>query len=144
MEEILKELKNNPFVKEKDLGGSIHSFNYSNKAFFEGVWNSTTIKARGLFCDMDTETVVARSFDKFFAIDERPETSMDVLKDTLKFTARRMDSWESALIVRTSATIYSWLLNLRTRASMQITSVLSLMILCLGICRLSLRICSVL
>lgn len=85
MEEILKELKNNPFVKEKDLGGSIHSFNYSNKAFFEGVWNSTTIKARGLFCDMDTETVVARSFDKFFAIDERPETSMDVLKDTLKF-----------------------------------------------------------
>ena len=85
MNQYLDELKNNEYVREKDLDNVIHSFNYSNKAFFEGVWNSTTIKARGLFCDMDTETVVARSFDKFFAIDERPETSMDVLKDTLKF-----------------------------------------------------------
>ena len=85
MNQYLDELKNNEYVREKDLDNAIHSFNYSNKAFFEGVWNSTTIKARGLFCDMDTETVVARSFDKFFAIDERPETSMDVLKDTLKF-----------------------------------------------------------
>lgn len=85
MNQYLDELKNNEYVREKGLDNVIHSFNYSNKAFFEGVWNSTTIKARGLFCDMDTETVVARSFDKFFAIDERPETSMDVLKDTLKF-----------------------------------------------------------
>ena len=85
MNQYLEELQNNEYVREKDLGNSVHSFNYSNKAFFEGVWNSATIKARGLFCDMNTETVVARSFDKFFAIDERPETSMDVLKDTLKF-----------------------------------------------------------
>lgn len=85
MNEYIEELQNNEYVREKDLDNAIHSFNYSNKAFFKGVWNSTTIKARGLFCDMDTETVVARSFDKFFAIDERPETSMDVLKDTLKF-----------------------------------------------------------
>lgn len=85
MNKYLEELRNNEYVRGKDLGGNIHSFNYSNKAFFEGRWDSVTIRARGLFCDMDTETVVARSFDKFFAIDERPETSMDVLKDTLKF-----------------------------------------------------------
>lgn len=85
MNQYLDELKNNEYVREKALCGNVHSFNYSNKAFFEGRWDSVTTRARGLFCDMDTETVVARSFDKFFAIDERPETSMDVLKDTLKF-----------------------------------------------------------
>lgn len=85
MNQYLDELRNNEYVREKALCGNVHSFNYSNKAFFEGVWNSATVRSRGLFVDMDTETVVARSFDKFFAIDERPETSMDVLKDILKF-----------------------------------------------------------
>lgn len=85
MNQYLDELKNNEYVREKALCGNVHSFNYSNKAFFEGRWDNITTRARGLFCDMDTETVVARSFDKFFAIDERPETSMDALKDTLKF-----------------------------------------------------------
>ena len=85
MNQYLDELKNNEYVREKALCGNVHSFNYSNKAFFQGVWIDATVRARGLFCDMDTETVVARSFDKFFAVDERPETSMDVLKDTLKF-----------------------------------------------------------
>ena len=85
MNQYIDELKNNEYVREKALCGNVHSFNYSNKAFFEGRWDSVTTRARGLFCDMDTETVVARSFDKFFAIDERPETSMDALKDTLKF-----------------------------------------------------------
>ena len=85
MNQYLNELKNNEYVREKALCGNVHSFNYSNKAFFEGRWDNVTTRARGLFCDMDTETVVARSFDKFFAVDERPETSMDALKDTLKF-----------------------------------------------------------
>ena len=85
MNQYLDELKNNEYVREKALCGNVHSFNYSNKAFFQGVWNDATVRARGLFCDVDTEEVVARSFDKFFAVGERPETEMDVLKDTLKF-----------------------------------------------------------
>lgn len=85
MNQYLDELRNNEYVREKALCGNVHSFNYSNKAFFEGRWDNVTTRARGLFCDMDTETVVARSFDKFFAVDERPETEMDALKDTLKF-----------------------------------------------------------
>lgn len=85
MNQYLDELRNNEYVREKALCGNVHSFNYSNKAFFEGRWDSVTTRARGLFCDMDTETVVARSFDKFFAIGERSETQFEVLKDTLKF-----------------------------------------------------------
>ena len=85
MNQYLDELRNNEYVREKALCGNVHSFNYSNKAFFEGRWDSVTTRARGLFCDMDTETVVARSFDKFFAVGERSETQFEVLKDTLKF-----------------------------------------------------------
>lgn len=85
MNQYLDELKNNEYVREKDLGNAVHSFNYSNKAFFEGRWDNVTTRARGLFVDVDADTIVARSFDKFFAVDERPETSMDALKDTLKF-----------------------------------------------------------
>ena len=85
MNQYLEELKNNEYVREKDLGNAIHSFNYSNKAFFEGRWDNVTTRARGLFVDVNVDKVIARSFDKFFAVDERPETSMDALKDTLKF-----------------------------------------------------------
>lgn len=85
MNQYLDELRNNEYVREKALCGNVHSFNYSNKAFFDGMWDNVTTRARGLFCDMDTEKVVARSFDKFFAIDERPETRLGALKDTLKF-----------------------------------------------------------
>ena len=94
MNQYLDELRNNEYVREKALCGNVHSFNYSNKAFFEGVWNSATIKSRGLFVDVDTEKVVARSFDKFFAVGERSETQLEVLKDTLKFpvTAYRKEN----------------------------------------------------
>lgn len=85
MNQYLDELRNNEYVREKALCGNVHSFNYSNKAFFEGVWNSATVRSRGLFVDVETEKVVARSFDKFFAVGERSETQFEVLKDTLKF-----------------------------------------------------------
>lgn len=85
MNQYLEELRNNEYVREKDLGNGVHSFNYSNKAFFEGHWDNVTERARGFFVDIETEQVVARSFDKFFAVDERPETQMDALKKNLKF-----------------------------------------------------------
>lgn len=46
MNQYLDELKNNEYVREKALCGNVHSFNYSNKAFFEGRWNSVTTRAR--------------------------------------------------------------------------------------------------
>lgn len=85
MNKYLEELKNSPLVREKDLGNGIHSYNFTRDAFFKGEWNETTERARGIFCDENTGKVVARSFDKFFAIGERPETQLDALKKTLKF-----------------------------------------------------------
>ena len=82
---IYQNLLDDEDIRVKYLNNGIVSFNFTNKAFFDSKWNSRTLISRGLFCDVDTETVVARSFDKFFAVGERSETQLEVLKDTLKF-----------------------------------------------------------
>lgn len=76
-------LRANEYVREKDLGNGISSFNFTRKAFFKGIWDEQTIRCRGLFVK-DGE-VYARSYDKFFAVDERPETKLKTLAKNLKY-----------------------------------------------------------
>lgn len=66
----------------------IHSFNFSRKAFYNSAWNEQTITARGLFVDMNTKTVFARSYDKFFNMDERKETRYEVLAENLTYPVK--------------------------------------------------------
>lgn len=82
--EVVADLRSNPFVDEKAFG-NISSFNYSDKAFFDSIWDEQTIKARGLFIDTEKEKVVARSYEKFFNVNERPETKFDMLQHKLQF-----------------------------------------------------------
>ena len=84
----IDDLRASEYVKEKDLGEGISSFNFTRNAFMKGIWDEQTIHARGLFIDTNTEEIVARSYDKFFAIGERPETQMGELKKNLKFPVR--------------------------------------------------------
>lgn len=82
--EIIKELRRNPFVEEKAFG-VISSFNYTEKAFFDSVWDEQMVKARGLFIDTKREKVVTRSYEKFFNTNERPETKLDMLQYKMQF-----------------------------------------------------------
>lgn len=84
-EDIVSELKSNNFIREKTVGNNISSFNFSKDAFYGSVWNEQTIIARGLYIDTDTNKVVARGFNKFFNINERPETKFDMLQHKLQF-----------------------------------------------------------
>lgn len=77
------ELRNNEYIREKKLNNGISSYNFTNKAFYDKVWNAQTVKARGLFCRDDE--IVARSYDKFFAVDELPETEEDFLFSHLDY-----------------------------------------------------------
>lgn len=52
-------------------------------AFFDKAWDSVNTKARGLF--VKNNNVVARSYNKFFNIGERPETEMASLRENLVF-----------------------------------------------------------
>lgn len=82
--DAVDQMRKNHYIYEKKYG-NISSFNFTREAFYERKWNEQTIKARGLFINTETGTVVARSYPKFFAINERSETNFDMLKYKLKF-----------------------------------------------------------
>lgn len=80
----LSNLRHNDLIKEKKFE-EISSFNFTRDAFMKGAWNDQTIKARGLYLNNETGSVVCRGYEKFFAIEERPETSIGTIKNTYSF-----------------------------------------------------------
>ena len=82
---LIENLRRNKYIFEKDLGDNISSFNFSKDAFYNKVWNHMTTQARGLFIDTNNYLVVARSYNKFFNLNEREETKYDNLKEKLNY-----------------------------------------------------------
>lgn len=78
------QLRSNKYIIEKKFG-NISSFNFTNKAFYDKVWDEQTIKARGLYIDTVKGKVAARAYPKFFNINERTETKFDMLQYKLQF-----------------------------------------------------------
>ena len=78
-------LRDNQFVTEKKLGNGISSFNFTREAFYDANWTRQTVLARGLFLDTDNEKVFARSYEKFFKVNEVHETELSALKAKLQF-----------------------------------------------------------
>lgn len=85
--EWIFELRRNKYIKEKQYG-NISSFNFTKTAFYDKVWDEQTTKARGLYIDIPKQKVVARAYDKFFNVNERPETKLEMLQDKLSFPVR--------------------------------------------------------
>ncbi len=88
VEQAVEYLRNNKFVKEKKLGSGISSFNFTREAFYSANWTRQTVLARGLFIDTDNNKIMARSYEKFFRINEVRETEMIALKNRLKFPVK--------------------------------------------------------
>lgn len=84
VQQLLESFGSNPYIKEKSFG-VISSFNFTRDAFYNKAWDAITCKARGLYINKKTERIVARSYDKFFNLNERPETRMNALRENLKF-----------------------------------------------------------
>ena len=82
---LINDFKNNKYIIEKDLGNNISSYNFSREAFANHIWDNMTTKARGLFIDTLNYKVIARSYNKFFKINERRETNLEELANTLAF-----------------------------------------------------------
>lgn len=82
--DIILELRHNKYVQEKRFG-NISSFNFTNSAFYEKVWDEQTTKARGLYINIPKQKVIARAYDKFFNINEHNETKLDMLQYKLSF-----------------------------------------------------------
>lgn len=82
--EVVDAMRQNKYVMEKQFG-DISSFNFTREAFYDKKWNDQTTKARGLFINTKEGCVAARSYEKFFAVNERPETKYDMLRHKLVF-----------------------------------------------------------
>lgn len=70
--DIIKQLDSCEDIIKNDLGDNIYSYNFSRHVFYRDLWNDLTCKARGLFINKNDNTVLARSYDKFFYIN--PDT----------------------------------------------------------------------
>jgi hypothetical protein len=64
----------------------ISSLNFTKEAFWTAAWDRMTTHARGLFVD-DEGRIVARAYEKFFNVGERPETQPAALSN-LAFPVR--------------------------------------------------------
>lgn len=83
--DLLERLRSSKFIKERVNPHGISSFNFSKSAFYDGVWNAQTVKARGLFIHTELKEIVARSYDKFFNVGELSLTTMTSLEHNLRF-----------------------------------------------------------
>ena len=66
-------IANSRYIRVKKLPNNIMSLNFTQDVFYNAIWNSITIKARGLFVDQFSGKVVARSYDKFFNFGQQGE-----------------------------------------------------------------------
>lgn len=82
---LIGSLKKNKYVFEKDLGNDIYSFNFSKEAFYNRIWDNMTTQARGLFIDIKSNKILARSYNKFFKVNERKETELENIEKTLTY-----------------------------------------------------------
>lgn len=69
----------------------VSSVNFTKSAFYSQTWDSYTTVARGLFIDNLDNSIVARSFEKFFNHGERPETSDEHMEQNLVFPVDAYD-----------------------------------------------------
>lgn len=84
-EDAVANLRANPMIKEKSLGDEIYSYNFTRDAFLKRAWDVQSIKARGLFLDLNEGAILARSYDKFFNIGEREETEIDKIASSFTY-----------------------------------------------------------
>ncbi|MBH8603035.1 MULTISPECIES: RNA ligase [unclassified Thermoactinomyces] len=85
VETLLEYMTNHKLIQEKQVAENIYSYNFSRKAFQKAAWDTVNVRARGLFINKKTKEIVNRSYNKFFNINERPETKLARLAETLQF-----------------------------------------------------------
>ena len=89
--EYMELVEGNKFINVHPVNDRIVSVNFTRTAFRKGKWTDMVTKARGLFVDIEDNTIVARSYDKFFNDNERSFTRQHALEGTMKFPVHIYD-----------------------------------------------------
>lgn len=83
--DIVNELNHNRDIIKKELGDGYYSFNFSRDVFYKKQWNELTEIARGLFVHLSDGKIVARSYRKFFNLNENKDTSLENVLAKVKY-----------------------------------------------------------
>lgn len=83
--DIVNELNHNRDIIKKELGDGYYSFNFSRDVFYKKQWNDLTEIARGLFVHLPDGKIVARSYRKFFNLNENKDTSLENVLTKVKY-----------------------------------------------------------
>src|SRR3546814_16900329 len=94
-------------IKTADAMPHVSSIQFTKSAFYSATWDSYTTVARGLFIDNIDNTIVARSYAKFFNHGEKTETSDDALQSSLAFPVRSEERRVGKECVRTCRSRWS-------------------------------------
>ena len=79
LQNIVSQFRGIPRLVSETKLGNISSFNFSRQAFYTKTWDNLTTRARGLFVNINTWKIVARSYEKFFNLGERSFTELSEL-----------------------------------------------------------------
>ncbi|MFG6082155.1 RNA ligase [Paracoccus litorisediminis] len=99
--ETVRTFADHRMIMLKDMANlpGIQSVNFTREAFYDAHWDEFTTLARGLFIDGEDNTIVARSYPKFFNHGERPETSGEVLLGALKYPVTAFEKLNGFLCI---------------------------------------------
>lgn len=86
-QKMLDKLRDHSMINLRNSDGlpGVYSVNFTHKAFNDAAWDDYTTVARGLYIDGEARSVVARSYEKFFNHNERPETEAEALAANIEF-----------------------------------------------------------
>lgn len=86
-------------VNAQDSMPHVSSVNFTKQAFWSKTWDAYTTIARGLFIDNVDNTVVARSYEKFWNHGERKETQDEQLEQSIAFPVQGFDKLNGFLCI---------------------------------------------
>lgn len=75
----------------KTTFGNLNLYKYSENTANKRLWNATNRKARGIIIHDKTHKIVARSFEKFFNLNECDETKLEVLPKSPFLISEKLD-----------------------------------------------------
>jgi len=117
-DDFLEEVENGSITLRESANKKFHIFNYKPETQFKRNWNDTTLQARGIVFDACTKQVAARSFAKFFNVNETDSTNFGNIYN------KSIDGFEAANKLDGSMGIIFWdcyakKLNVSTRGSFE-------------------------
>lgn len=100
-DEMLEQFQNHRMVvvNQQDSMPHVSSIGFTKSAFYSKTWDQFTTVARGLFIDNIDNSVVARSYEKFFNHGERPETQDAGLQERIVFPVDGFDKLNGFLCI---------------------------------------------